>query len=86
MASWQPEYWQESMSNERLAEVVLKLEREIYRIKRPAQLARREVHLRVATPIKLTDFLDEYQKDSHAMRHGLTDQLRQTIQNYRSTI
>ena len=66
MASWQPEYWQESMSNERLAEVVLKLEREVYRIKRPTQLARREVHLRVAAPIKLADFLDEYQKDSRA--------------------
>ncbi len=80
MASWQPEYWQESMSNERLAEAVLKLEREIYRIKRPAQLAPRQVHLKIATPINLADYLDDYRKDSRAMRHGLTDQLRQTIQ------
>ncbi|MGH9547864.1 MAG: 1-acyl-sn-glycerol-3-phosphate acyltransferase [Terriglobales bacterium] len=82
LASMQPQYWEDSTSTDRLAEVVLKLERELYRIKRPAQLARREVFVRIGTPIDLSVWLPEYSQNPHSVRHRLADQLRTTIQSH----
>ena len=57
MGSWQPQYVDLDPSQERLAEMVLKLEREVYGIKRPRQLARRDVFLRIGEPIDLGRFV-----------------------------
>ena len=46
MGGWQPQYVDLDPSQERLAEMVLKLEREVYGIKRPRQLANRDVFLK----------------------------------------
>lgn len=80
LASWQPDYVQSNPSQERMAEMVLKLERELYRIKRPKQLAKREAYLHVAPPIDLAPFLEEYKTNPHSVRHKLAEQLRDTIQ------
>ncbi|MBS1991562.1 MAG: 1-acyl-sn-glycerol-3-phosphate acyltransferase [Cyanobacteria bacterium SZAS LIN-3] len=81
LVSWQPQYVETKPSEDRMAEMVLKLERELYRIKRPKQLARRNVYLRIAEPIDLSQYLDEYLVNPHAVRHKMAEQLRDTIQD-----
>jgi len=80
LVSWQPQYVESNPSEDRMAEMLLKLERELYRIKRPKQLAKRNVYLRVAEPIDLGQFLAEYQSQPHVIRHKLAEQLRDKIQ------
>jgi 1-acyl-sn-glycerol-3-phosphate acyltransferase len=80
MASWQPEYVQSNPSQERLAETVLKLERELFRIKRPHQLAHRKAFLRVGQPINLGLSLEAYQQNPHPTRHELAEYLRKVTQ------
>jgi 1-acyl-sn-glycerol-3-phosphate acyltransferase len=80
MGSWQPRYVDLDPSQERLAETVLKLEREVYGIKRPHQLAKRDVFLRIGEPIDLGRFVASYLQDAHAVRHGVAEQLRDVIQ------
>lgn len=80
MESWQPIYFNVDPSEERLAEMVLKLEREIYGIKRPRQLARRDVFVRLGKPIDFAEFLPQYQQDASRTRHQVTEQLRENIQ------
>ena len=80
MGSWQPQYTDVDPSQERLAEMVLKLEREVYRTKRPRQLAKRDVFLRIGDPIDLGRFIPAYLRDSRAVRHGVAEQLRDIIQ------
>ena len=60
--------------------MVLKLEREIYGIKRPRQLANRDVFLKIGEPIDLGRFVVSYLEDAQAVRHGLAEQLRALIQ------
>ena len=67
-------------SQERLAEMVLKLEREVYGIKRPRQLANRDVFLRIGEPIDLGRLVPSYLLDPHAVRHQIAEQLREVIQ------
>lgn len=81
MGSWQPQYTEGNASPERLAETVIKLEREIYGTKRPRQLARRDLFLRIGEPIELSPFIADYLRDSHAFRRNLSDQLRDKIQH-----
>ncbi|MBX9686870.1 MAG: 1-acyl-sn-glycerol-3-phosphate acyltransferase [Candidatus Obscuribacterales bacterium] len=81
MASWQPEYVDLNPSEERLAETVLKLEREVFQIKRPGQLAGRKVYVRIGEPIDLSLFLNDYLKDPHAARHQCADLLRSRLQS-----
>jgi 1-acyl-sn-glycerol-3-phosphate acyltransferase len=81
MAGWRPEYVEMNPSQERLAETVMKLEREVFQIKRPHQLAKREVLLRIAEPIDLKPFADEYQKDPHLARRKIAEKLRSTLQS-----
>jgi 1-acyl-sn-glycerol-3-phosphate acyltransferase len=80
MGSWQPRYTDLDPSQERLAETVLKLEREVYGIKRPRQLAKRDVFLRVGEPIDLGQFVVPYLRDAQAVRHAAAEQLRDVIQ------
>jgi 1-acyl-sn-glycerol-3-phosphate acyltransferase len=81
MESWQPEYLNVDPSEERLAEMVLKLEREIYGTKRPHQLATRDVFVRLGKPVDLAGFLPEYLQDASSIRRLVTEQLRETIQS-----
>ena len=80
MGSWQPRYVDLNPSQERLAETVLKWEREVYGIKRPRQLANRDVVLRIGDPIDLGPFIPAYLQDAQAVRHGVALQLRDVIQ------
>jgi 1-acyl-sn-glycerol-3-phosphate acyltransferase len=80
MASWQPRYTEEDPSQERLAETVIKLEREVYRTKRPRQLARRVLFLRIGEPIDLGRSIPDYLRDAQAVRRSLAERLRDEIQ------
>ncbi len=79
-AGWAPQYHMEDPSAERLAESVIKLEREIFGIRRPGAMGRRSVQVRVGEPVSLGWFLEEYSKDSRAVCRKITDFLRSTIQ------
>ncbi len=80
MGAWQPNYVDLDPSQERLAETVLKLEREVYGIKRPRQLAHRDVVLRIGEPIDLGQFVGSYLLDAHTVRHAVAERLRAVIQ------
>jgi len=86
MGGWQPHYVDLDPSQERLAETVLKLEREVYRFRRPRQLANRDVFLRIGEPIELGQWMTAYQQDPQAARGALAEQLRDTIQALINTI
>ncbi len=82
LSSWDPRYYSDSgASFDRLAEAVLKLERELYRVKRPRQLASRKVFVKLAHPIDLGAFLTEYLKDPRTVRHSVTQKLQEKIQS-----
>jgi 1-acyl-sn-glycerol-3-phosphate acyltransferase len=81
MASWQPQYVDLDPSQERMAEMVLKLEREVYGSKRPRQLAHRDVFLRIGDPIELGRFVPSYLQDPQSVRRRVAEQLRDVIQN-----
>lgn len=81
MVSWQPQYIDDDPSIDRLAEMVLKLERELYKIKRPAPLCKRDVYIRLAPPVDLGCFLEDFEKDPHAARQNISEQLRRSIQS-----
>ena len=57
------------------------MERELYKVKRPAQLAKRDVYLRVGEPLLLSEHLDAYTKDAHSTRNALTEALHGQIQS-----
>ena len=67
-------------SQERLAKLLPKLEREVYQIQRPRQLANRGVFLRIGEPIDLGRFVSDYLKDAQSVRDGVAEQLRDQIQ------
>jgi 1-acyl-sn-glycerol-3-phosphate acyltransferase len=80
MGGWQPQYTDVDPSQERLAEMVIKLEREVYRTKRPRQLAKRDLSLRVGEPIDVSRFIPDYLRDARAVRRDVAERLRDTIQ------
>jgi 1-acyl-sn-glycerol-3-phosphate acyltransferase len=80
MGSWQPKYVDLNPSQERLAEMVLKLEREVYGIKRPRQLANRDVFLKIGEPIDLARHVPSYLENAQSVRHCVAEQLRAVIQ------
>jgi 1-acyl-sn-glycerol-3-phosphate acyltransferase len=80
MGSWQPQYTDVDPSQERLAEMIIKLEREVYRTKRPRQLAKRDLFLRIGEPIEISRFLSDYLRDARAVRRSVAEQLRDMIQ------
>lgn len=79
-AGWAPQYHMENPSAERLAEGIIKLEREILGVKRPSAMGRRSVLIQAGEPIALDDFLEDYSKSSQEVCRKLTDHLHQTIQ------
>lgn len=81
LESWRPRYFHGQNSQDRLAEALLKMERELYKIKRPAQLARRDVYLKVGEPVLLSQHLEDYTKDAHSTRNTLTESLHHQIQD-----
>ena len=80
MGGWEPMPAGPEPSQERLAEMVLKLEREVFGTRRPRQLARRDVLIRVGSPIDLGRCLASYREDAHGVRHRVADELRGRIQ------
>ncbi|MBK9145050.1 MAG: 1-acyl-sn-glycerol-3-phosphate acyltransferase [Candidatus Melainabacteria bacterium] len=80
LTSWRPYYYEGDVSADRLAEAVMKLERELYKIKRPRQLSRRDVHIKVAEPIDLGKLADDYRRDPRAFRHSFTTELHDNVQ------
>lgn len=80
LSSWRPHYYMENASTDRLAEVVLKIERQLYNIKRPRQLESRNVLVKISEPIDMGLHVDEYTQDPHAVRHRVTEQLHVQIQ------
>jgi 1-acyl-sn-glycerol-3-phosphate acyltransferase len=81
LSSWQPNYYLEGESIDRLAEGVLKVERELYKIQRPPQLARRSVLVKLAAPIEMGSFVNDYIADARDTRHRLTNRLQDEIQS-----
>jgi 1-acyl-sn-glycerol-3-phosphate acyltransferase len=80
LSSWKPSYYTESKSFNRLAEGVLKVERELYKIKRPKQLAKRKVQVKFAQPINMGTYVSSYMQDPHATRSDATNKLHEQIQ------
>jgi hypothetical protein len=80
MAGWQPQYTEGDPSQERLAETVIKLEREVYGTKRPRQLAKRDLFIRIGEPIDLGHSILHYHRDAQDVRRMLADRLRDEIQ------
>jgi 1-acyl-sn-glycerol-3-phosphate acyltransferase len=81
MGGWEPQYLGLDPSQERLAETLLKLEREVYGNGRPRQLAGRDVFIRIGHPIDLGRFLSAYRKDAHGVRHRAAEELRERLQD-----
>ncbi len=81
MGGWLPKYTDEDPSQERLAEMVMKLEREVFGTKRPRQLARRNLFLRIGKPIDLSTFIPEYLANAHQVRHTIAENIRDEIQH-----
>ncbi len=80
LASWRPAYYDGDATPDRLAEAIIKLERELFRVKRPKQLGRRNVFVRIAEPIDLGAFSDEYISNARSVRHNVTNRLQEKIQ------
>jgi 1-acyl-sn-glycerol-3-phosphate acyltransferase len=80
LSSWRPHYYRETNSQDRLAEAVLKLERGLYGVERPKQLARRDVYLDIGSPIDLGTMTSKYAQEPHVVRQHFTDQCREQIQ------
>lgn len=86
LSSWRPQYYGDDVSLDRMAEALMKLERELYGIKRPEPLTTREVYVKLADPIDLSTKLDAYEKDSHSLRHTVTTELQSQIQSLVDTL
>lgn len=80
LVSLQPSYYASNPSGERLAEVVLKLERELYGIKRPKQLGRRDVFVQLEKPIDIGAYAVEFDRNPHVSREHITSLLHDKIQ------
>jgi 1-acyl-sn-glycerol-3-phosphate acyltransferase len=80
LSSWRPQYYGDDTSMDRLAEGLMKMERELYRIKRPAPLTTRDVYVKLAEPIDLSAVISDYLADARVVRHNLTQDLHEKIQ------
>jgi hypothetical protein len=81
MAGWQPQYINFTPSEERLAETVMKLEREVLGIKKPRPLGNRYVFLRIGHPLDLGHYVESYRRDPSAISHQIAEELRDNIQS-----
>lgn len=80
MAGWQPQYIELAPSEERLAETIMKLEREVFKIKTPRPLGNRNAFVRIGTPIDLGPYVELYKKNPSALAHQVAEELRNNIQ------
>jgi hypothetical protein len=81
MTAWQPQYIGLTPSEERLAETVMKLEREVFRLKTPQTLGNRDAFVRIGPPLDLGRYVGPYQKDPSTLAHQITEELRNNIQS-----
>ncbi len=81
MAGWQPQYINLTPSQERLAETVMKLEREVFKLKTPRPLGNRDVFVRIGLPLDLSRYVELYQKDTSTLAHQVANELRDNIQS-----
>ena len=79
-AGWAPQYHMENPSAERLAEGIMKLEREILGVTRPPAMGRRSVLIQAGEPVALDHFFEDYSKSPQGVCRKMTDHLHQTIQ------
>jgi len=81
MAGWQPQYIDLAPSEERLAETVMKLEREVFKLKTPHPLGNRNAFVRIGPPLDLGRYVEPYQKDPSTLTHQISEELRNNIQS-----
>lgn len=81
MAGWQPTYIDFNPSEERLAETIMKIEREVLNKKRPKPLGNRKVSVQLGKPIDLSQYVDAYRRNPSSVSHHIADELRNTIQS-----
>ena len=80
-ASWAPQYHENRPSAERLAESVIKLEREILGKARPKPLGQRSVKIQTGEMIDLVRYWAEYGQDAKEACRKITSRLQQNIQS-----
>jgi len=80
MAGWQPQYIDLAPSEERLAETVMKLEREVCKLKTPRPLGDRNAFVRIGPPIDLSRYIEPYKVDPSTLTHQIAEELRNNIQ------
>jgi 1-acyl-sn-glycerol-3-phosphate acyltransferase len=81
LVAWHPDYVKENPSPERIAEMVIKLERELLNIKRPTPLGKRDVFVKIGTPYDLSRSYEKYKTDPYSVRSELAEMLRTEIQS-----
>lgn len=81
MAGWQPQYIDLAPSEERLAETVMKLEREVFKLKIPHPLGNRDCLVRIGPPIDLGRYVEQYHKNPSTLARQVAEELRSTIQS-----
>jgi 1-acyl-sn-glycerol-3-phosphate acyltransferase len=81
MAGWHPQYIDLNPSEERLAETVMKLEREVFEKKRPRPLGNRDVFVRIGNPVDLGRYVDLYKKNPSFISRQIAEDLRDNIQS-----
>ncbi|MDD5080359.1 MAG: 1-acyl-sn-glycerol-3-phosphate acyltransferase [Candidatus Omnitrophica bacterium] len=81
MSGWQPQYIGLTPSEERLAETVMKLEREVFNLKKPRPLGNRNAFVRIGQPIDLGRYVELYQKNPSTLSHQIAEELRDNIQS-----
>ena len=81
MAGWQPQYIDMAPSEERLAETVMKLERAVFKLKKPRPLGNRNAFVRIGAPPNLSRYVEQYQKDPSTITHQIAEELRDNIQS-----
>jgi len=81
MAGWQPQYIDLTPSEERLAETIMKLEREVFKLKTPRPLGNRDCLLRIGPPLDLSRYVEPYKINPSALTHQIAEELRNTIQS-----
>ncbi|MFA5311623.1 MAG: 1-acyl-sn-glycerol-3-phosphate acyltransferase [Candidatus Omnitrophota bacterium] len=80
MSGWQPQYIDLTPSEERLAETIIKLEREVFKIKNIHPLGNRDCLVCFGDPLDLGRYVEAYRKDPSALSHKIAEELRENIQ------
>lgn len=81
LVAWHPDYVKENPSPERIAEMVIKLERELLNIQRPRPLGKREVFIKIGKPLDLSTYLERYKTEPYVVRSEVAELLRSEIQS-----